>query len=156
MPPLADYLAQFDYAAVPLVRTSTGHLYLQASAVNGRPTTLCLDTGAGRTVVGLELARELGLALEEDARGAGMTGAASVKNYRTSLASLGLGPLVEENFPARAVDLAHVNEALRQRGAPRMDGVIGADLLDAREAVIEYRHLQLYLKRAAGLRLSAG
>ena len=155
MSPLADFLARLDFCAVPLARAGTGHLWLPAAAINGRAVTLYLDTGAGRTVVDLAFARTLGLPLTEDAHGAGGAGAATMKNYPTRLACLDLGPLREEDFPVHAIDLAHVNAALRARGERPMDGVLGADLLDAREAVIDYRQLGLFLKRTARPRAAA-
>ena len=155
MPPLADYLARFDYAAVTLVRAGTGHLTLEAAAINGRAVTLYLDTGAGRTVLDLGCAHRLGLALEESAEGGGGVGSAEMKAYRTRLASLRLGEIAEENLTAHALDLSHVNRALALRGERAMDGVVGADLLDAREAVIDYRQLRLFLKRTVRTRALA-
>lgn len=150
MSPLVDHLVRFDYAVVPLLRAATGHLFLAQAAINGRAITLYLDTGAGRTVLDVGAARSLGLTLAEDERGAGGAGAAKMKSYRTQLAWLdfGGGALVEENFSVAATDLSHVNQALLARGERPMDGVLGADLLDAREAIIEYRHQRLFLKRS--------
>ena len=155
MSPLADFLARFDYAAVPLVRAATGHLALAGAAINGRDVTLYLDTGAGRTVIDLACARALGLPLEADAAGAGGAGSATLASHRTRLASLDLGAVAEEDFPAHAIDLSHVNQALRARGERPMDGVLGADVLDAREAVIDYRQLHLFLKRTGRFRDAA-
>jgi predicted aspartyl protease len=155
MSPLADYLARFDYVAVPLVRAATGHLFIDGAAINGRDVTLCLDTGAGRTVVDVARARELGLPLEADSRRAGGAGSAAMENYRTRLASLDLQTVTEDDYPVHAIDLSHVNTALVAGGGRPMDGVIGADLLDAREAVIDYRHLRLFLKRTARPRTAA-
>lgn len=155
MSQLADYPARCDAAAVPRVRAATGHLFLDGAAINGRAVTLYLDTGTGRTVVDMTRARELGLPLEEDARGAGGAGSAAMKSYRTRLASLDLRTVAAEDFPVHAIDLSPVNTALLARGERPMDGVLGADILDAREAVIDYRHLRLFLKRTVRPRAAA-
>jgi hypothetical protein len=144
---LADYLLGFDYVALTLVRGATGHLFLERAAINDAAVTLCLDTGAGRTVVDVTRARALGLTLTEVGRGAGGAGATSMPSFRTQLARLDLGALAERDFAAHAIDLSHVNKALSQRGERPMDGVLGADLLDARHAVIDYHELRLFLKR---------
>ncbi len=143
---LADFLAPFDYAPIELVRAGTGHLRLASSSVNGRPIMLYLDTGAGRTVLDLACARRLGLTLHESAQGGGL-GAAEVRAYRGTVDRLALGPIEEKNITVHALDLTHMNQALAARGEAPMDGVVGADLLDAREAVIDYRQLRLFLKR---------
>jgi hypothetical protein len=155
MSPLADYLARFDYATLPLRRAATGHLQLERAAIDGRDVTLYLDTGAGRTVFDAAKARDLGLALEPDGRNAGGAGAAALASFRTRLARFELGEIVETDFAAAAIDLAHVNAALRARGERPMDGVLGADILDAREAVIDYRQLCLFLKRSVRPRTAA-
>jgi len=148
---LADYLAGFDYAALPLVRAKTGHLALASCLINGHAVTFYLDTGAGRTVLDVACAHRLGLPLVEGTQGGGV-GSAAVKTYRGIVNRLELGAIGEENFTVHAIDLSHVNRALAARGEPAMDGVIGADLLDTREAVIDYRHLRLFLKRTAAPR----
>lgn len=152
---LTDHLARFDYAELPLVRAATGHLFLAQAAINGHSVRLCLDTGAGRTVLDVALARELGLELVENERDAGGAGAAQMKSYRSRIPRLELGSVVEENFTARAIDLRHVNQALLARSEQPMDGVLGAELLDAREAIIDCGHLRLFLKRSVSSRLAA-
>ncbi len=146
MNPLGEHLAHFDYAAVSLHRGPTGHLSLDG-AINGVPAALYLDTGAGRTVLDTEGARRRGLELCETGRGAGGLGAASMVSFSTTIRHLDLRAIEEFDLSVAAVDLSHVNAGLRARGAAPMDGVIGADLLEAREAVIDYKRLQLYLKR---------
>ncbi len=144
---LAEHLARFDYTAIPLHRGPTGHWQLEA-ALNGAPARLYLDTGAGRTVLDLTQARARGLPLTANPEQAGGLGTASMATYRTSVKRLDLHTLTETDFTAAVVDLSHVNQGLRARAAEPMDGVLGADILEAREAVIDCKHRRLYLKRA--------
>jgi hypothetical protein len=44
------------------------------------------------------------------------------------------------------VDLSQINEQLEQAGAEAIDGLVGADVLAATEALIEYSHPQLWLR----------
>lgn len=152
MDPLGEHLARFDYTALHLRRAATGHLFLERATINGRGVTLYLDTGAGRTVIDTAAARALGLTLEADGQNAGGVGATGMASFRTRIAWLDLGEIVETNFAANAIDLSHVNAGLRARGELPMDGVLGANLFDAREAVIDYRRLRLFLKRTVRLR----
>jgi hypothetical protein len=53
--------------------------------------------------------------------------------------------------------MSHVNEVLRQRGARACDGVLGADILISRSAIIDYSRFSLYLKdEAVGVILQGG
>ncbi|HET7536279.1 MAG TPA: retropepsin-like aspartic protease [Candidatus Didemnitutus sp.] len=151
MDPLADHLARFDYAAVPLRRGPTGHLSI-AAVLDGAPACFYLDTGAGRTVLDLACARGRGLALTSDTPAASGLGTATMVTHRAPVRTFELGGVTEIDFLATVIDLSHVNQGLRARGAETMDGVLGADILEAREAVIDYKRLQLYLKRGTGQR----
>ena len=46
-----------------------------------------------------------------------------------------------------AMDLTHVNQALALRGEGRVDVVLGADVLEIQEAVIDYGSSSLCLKQ---------
>jgi len=142
---LAEYLAPFDYQSVRLRRSPTGHLQLDG-AINGVAATFYLDTGAGRTVLDLTQARGRGLPLVETGTGAGGLGTTSAATYRTVVGRLALQAAEETDLTVAVVDLSHVNQALRARGAEPLDGVIGGDLLEAREAIIDCKNLQLHLR----------
>ena len=143
---LGEHLARHDYTAIPLRRGPTGHLQL-AGTLNGAGVSLLLDTGAGRTVLDLTQARSLGLPLTEITRPAGGLGTVTMTAYRTVVRQFSLQAIEENDFTLAVVDLSHVNDGLRAHGAAPMDGIIGADILEAREAIIDYKHRQLYLKR---------
>jgi len=145
MNPLDEYLAPLAYASIPLRRSPTGHLQLDGT-INGVAASFYLDTGAGRTVLDLGQARLRGLALVESGRAAGGLGTTGMTAYRTTLGQLGLHGVEATDLTVAVVDLAHVNQALRARGAQPMDGVIGGDLLEAREAIIDCKRLQLHLR----------
>lgn len=45
-----------------------------------------------------------------------------------------------------AVDLTHVNEGLVTKGASRVQGVLGADVLTCHQAIIDYATMSLFLR----------
>jgi len=45
------------------------------------------------------------------------------------------------------MSLDHVNQAFASIGVEEIDGVIGADILEYKNAVIDYKNLILYLKK---------
>ncbi len=151
MSSLGEYLSRFDYAAIPLHRGPTGHLQLVGS-LNGVRVSLLLDTGAGHTVLDLAQARNRELPLPEIIQPAGGLGTANMGAYRTVVRQFALPAIEENDFVLAVVDLSHINETLRAHGAAPMDGVVGADILERREAVIDDKHLQLYLKRTGNSR----
>ncbi len=156
MQPLADFLLAREFVALPLVRGTTGHLHFEHASANGRAATFYLDTGAGRTVIDREFANLIGLPLTAVPLGLNAVGAGGELTAKgTIVERLALGSLALENFPAAVIDLSHVNTGLRARGALPMDGVIGADLLDAHDAVIDYRARCLFLRRPARPGLAA-
>jgi hypothetical protein len=145
--PLARFLAVRRFVPLPLKKAPTGHLGLSHAMVNGHAANLWLDTGAGQTVLDLKFARELGLSLTPDAcRGAG-AGGGGLAVLTTVVSRLTLAGFTELDFRCLAMDLDHVNAGLKQRGVAPIDGIVGADLLETREAVIDYKASVLYLRR---------
>ncbi|HUL54741.1 MAG TPA: hypothetical protein VLT83_15160, partial [Opitutaceae bacterium] len=92
-------------------------------------------------------ARRRGLSLTPDAcRGTG-AGGGGLAVLTTVVSQLSLASFTELDFACLVMDLAHVNAGLKQRGLAPIDGIIGADLLEARAAVIDYKAAVLYLRR---------
>lgn len=106
---------------------------------------MILDTGASSTVVAIDRARELDFQLETlSIAGAGVgTSAAGVFKLPTN--TVHLGDVAVRDLPLYAMDLSHVNDALGERGASTVDGVVGMDLLTTLNAVLSVRDHVLYL-----------
>jgi hypothetical protein len=52
-----------------------------------------------------------------------------------------------KNFSIVLLDLTHVNTALTEHHAEAVDGIIGADILEKGNAIINYEKKCLYLKK---------
>jgi hypothetical protein len=141
---LAEFLKSRNYCEIALQQAPTGHLELTAH-INGQPAMLLLDTGAGKTALDLEAAKTLGLALEKLEIAAGGLGTSTMAAFRAR-AGLQVGGVREAGFTFVAVDLSHVNRAIKERGANPCAGVLGADILESRCAVIDYKNRKLYLR----------
>ena len=149
MTPLTGFLTGLGYKPIPLTRAPSGHLAFATAQVAGRTASLYLDTGAGQTVLDLGFARGLGLPLRAvELKGAG-AGGGGLALFHAILPRLVLAEWVETEVPCKAMDLGHVNAGLRARGLAPMDGIIGGDLLQRREAVIDYRQSVLFLRSGA-------
>jgi hypothetical protein len=142
---LVEFLERNGYTRVPLTRSGIGHFHTDGM-LEGRTVSVLVDTGAGSTVFGLAVARELGLALTKLDMYGGGAGAAQLDVYRIEEASFRLGEVVPQTAALLAMDLTHVNQAAALRGSGPIDAVLGADVLEAHSAVIDYGSSSLYLK----------
>ena len=76
--------------------------------VNGKDTTMCLDTGAANTLFTTAQAAALGINVADEAQtvlGSGVGGA--VTGRYTTLGSLTLGPVQQRDFKVGVSDLNH-------------------------------------------------
>jgi hypothetical protein len=105
-----------------------------------------IDTGAATTVVSLDLARELGLALAPLGRTGGGAGGANLDIFLVSGADLWLGDVVPRTQGLYAMDLSHVSVALAQKATSPVDAILGVDVFDAQAAVIDYGSSSLFLR----------
>lgn len=84
-------------AELVLKRSGNGH-YVFPGAINGRPVSFLLDTGATLVSVPAHLAGELGL--ETGAYQQSMTANGAVTTRATRIGALAFGPFVLRNVPA--------------------------------------------------------
>ncbi len=142
---LAEFLEQNGYTRVPLSKSGIGHFHTDG-ALNGRSLSVLVDTGAGGTVFSLDIARELGLRLSKLEMRGGGAGAAELDVYGIREARFRLGRIMPKIAALLAMDLTHVNQAASLRRSGPIDAVLGADVLEAHSAVIDYGSSSLYLK----------
>lgn len=142
---LVEFLAQDGYTRVPLTKSGIGHFHTDGM-LDGRALSVLVDTGAGSTVFSLDIVREMGLALTKLEMQGGGAGAAQLDVYRIAEAGFRLGHIKPKTAALLALDLAHVNQAAALRGSGPIDAVLGADVLEAHSAVIDYGSSSLYLK----------
>ena len=129
---------------LPLRRAVDGKLYLSVP-VKGRNLMLFLDTGAS-TVLDIGVARSIGLPLSDTGQtGYGLTGVAG-KRISTHV-DLRLGELKLSNIPVDCLDLAELKALSKANGMPEFDGLLGAELLTALRARIDFDRLTLTVRR---------
>ena len=142
---LTAFLEEKGYVVIPVNRTPTGHLYINAE-VNGTTAALILDTGAGATIFGVKRAAEF--QLRTDSSSANVIG---VGGYVTATAAtiqeFRMADFYVENVDVHLLCLYFFNYFFRREGFAVMDGIIGADVLKRYRAIIDYGNLMLYLKR---------
>ncbi|MGV3527392.1 MAG: retroviral-like aspartic protease family protein [Flavisolibacter sp.] len=144
---LEEILRQNSYTAIPLRATQFGHLEINA-AINDIPVLLLVDTGAASTVIDIDFAREKELPLLETTIMGGGVGTSELVIFQLQPVQLMLHALPFPETTLYAADLQHVKQSLLDKGETQLPcGVIGADILFERNAVIDYRNLLLYLQQ---------
>ena len=143
---LREFLSKKKYHRIPLKRTRSGHFKLSAK-INGVKGRFILDTGASNTCIGLDRAEKFRINAQESDTKASGAGALEIDTMTAMDVSIKIKKWRYDNLHLVLLDLSHVNTALEQYLMKPVDGIIGADILDQGNAVIDYKHRILYLKK---------
>jgi predicted aspartyl protease len=131
---------------VGLSRSTGNHLFVSVR-VNKRPAWFAIDTGAALSIVDSQKAKSLGLTpsnrkvrvpkqIEVNSR---IVPVAFIDNLQVGPNDLGSGPVA-------LIDLREFHARLRDSGSRvAMDGIIGLDILQKYNAVIDCRNERIYL-----------
>lgn len=129
----------------PIVKNVLGNIELPA-VVQDTACLFLLDTGSTASCLDLEFADQLGLdKMISDEYVAGLGGMAH-RRYVAYNVPLQIGEMTIEVPEMAIFSLEHLNQALEQKGCEKVQGIIGADVLSAHKAVIDYENLTLVLK----------
>ena len=142
---LPGYLKSLGYIDVPFMITRVNLIVIQAKA-NGREVTLIVDTGASRTCFAESSAARLGLTAGRVEQIAVSFAIEKKTKASSRLESLDIGSLHLTNFETWLVDFSYLNMIVQMKGEEFCDGVLGADILTSKSAVIDYKCRKLYLK----------
>ena len=140
-----------DSAGTSLSRSTGNHLFVEVR-VNNRPAWFAVDTGAALSIVDSNKAKLLGLA-----KGPGVVQVpklievndrtvpvAEVDSLYVGTDNLGAGPVA-------LIDLRDFRAKLRGSGRQvTMDGIIGLDILQRYNAIIDCRNQRIYLQTGGG------
>jgi predicted aspartyl protease len=141
---LSGFLAAQGYRTVPLRRLATGHFAIDGMA-GATTLTLIVDTGASHTILDRQRAGRFGLVLRRERSRAAGLGVADQEVASGMLRDVEVGPLRFDSLAVSVLDLSHVNQALRGVQVAPVDGILGADLLLRKRAVIDYGAMRLHL-----------
>ena len=133
------------YTSIQLQRSNLGHFEVEVS-LDDQLVLMLLDTGATKSVLHTETAKNLNLKLNHESEQGGGLGISEATVNSTLINELKIGPLVIPSFYLYIMDFSHPIKSIVDRGGNLIDGVIGADILETREAIIEYKESKVYLK----------
>lgn len=144
---LPAYLKSAGYIEVPISVTRVNHIVVPAK-INGEDVVLIVDTGASRTCIAESCAERLGLQSGRVEAVAASFALPKKTKALSKLESLDIGSLRLTDFETWIVDFSYINMIVQWQGEEFCDGVLGADILISKSAVIDYKCRKLYLKDA--------
>ena len=132
------------FVAIPFMRERSHHITVVARLA-GRPARFVVDTGAGGTVLDSDAVSKYKLKLSSASRKGGGVGSVAMRVRHVAKHDLALHGLDLSGTTLLTLDLSHVNAGLKQAKVKPVIGVLGADVLWGRHAVIDYERKLLLL-----------
>lgn len=144
MSKLSKYIKKSNYTSIALQLTSTNHLEIKAK-INDVAGTFILDTGASNTCVGIDRVEHFKLVTKPSKIKAAGAGATDMDTLISKKNNIKIGKWKNKKMKIVLFDLTHVNQALEAHQGKRVDGIIGADVLNHANAIIDYQNKQVHL-----------
>lgn len=116
--------------------------------VNRLKANILIDTGASRTVFDLNRIKHYqnGTEPRKNNKFFSGIGASNIDTYLAKISLLELGELKINEIEVVLFDLKVINQSYAVFDLPRIDGVLGGDLLKAYNAVIDYKNGYLLME----------
>jgi len=142
---LYQFLRSRGYTRVRLLTLPTNH-YVVIATLNGTAGRFILDTGASSTCVSTELATHFHLNPKPSEEKASSASANELDTEVAHHNELVIGSWSSKRRSVVLFDMQAVNHALQKHDIETVDGIIGADILQSVNAIIDYKNDWLYLK----------
>ena len=115
--------------------------------IHGKEANFLIDTGASRSVFDPKTISTFidDLTFEKKEGLTAGVGSSDLESSTFILDEFSIGEVPIHDYEAVALDLENIHEMYGKLGLPRIDGIIGGDLLKRYKAVINYRSKKLRL-----------
>ncbi len=143
---LNTFLKNQGYQQVKLRKSKTQHLLIKGF-INDIDANFLLDTGAGGTVMDLNVAEHFNVKYKkvEDDEAAGLSGE-KMDMYESNDSELTIDGFHISKMKVRLIDMGPLNAVLQVKKNKQIHCMIGADILEKFIAVIDYDKRRMYLK----------
>lgn len=138
------------YIEVPLqlldIEGEGFHIMVQGK-IHGKEARFLVDTGASRSVFDPNTITDFidNVAFEKKEGMTAGVGSSDLESATFMIEVFSIGELEIYDYEAVALDLENIHEMYGKLGLPRIDGIIGGDLLKRYKAVINYKGKKLRL-----------
>jgi hypothetical protein len=126
-----------QFVVIPIIREKSHHITVVARLA-GRPARFLVDTGAGGTILDSRAVSRYKLRLSSASRKGGGVGSVAMRMNYVATHDLTLFGLDLSGTKLLTLDLSHANAGLKKAKVAPVVGVLGADVLWRRHAVIDY------------------
>ena len=115
--------------------------------IHDKEANFLIDTGASRCVFDPKIIATFidGIAFEKKEGLTAGVGSSDLESATFVIDSFFVGSLEIHDYEAVALDLENIHEMYGKLGLPRIDGILGGDLLKRHKAVINYRTKKMRL-----------
>ena len=115
--------------------------------IHDKEANFLIDTGASRSVFDPKTIATFidGIAFEKKEGMTAGVGSSDLESATFVIDSFFIGDLEIHDYEAVALDLENIHEMYGKLGLPRIDGILGGDLLKRHKAVINYRSKKMRL-----------
>ena len=115
--------------------------------IHDKEANFLIDTGASRSVFDPKTIATFidDIAFEKKEGITAGVGSSDLESATFVIDSFFVGSLEIHDYEAVALDLENIHEMYGKLGLPRIDGILGGDLLKRHKAVINYRNKKLRL-----------
>lgn len=122
------------------------HLLVKVK-LNNKWFTLVIDTGASQTVLDYHIAREISRNQARHLENASSTGVGGepLQSHLLQIEKFKIGDITILDNYFILLDLQHVNSQYEKIGKWRVQGVLGGDILNGYQAVIDYKKSRMVL-----------
>lgn len=144
---LKSFLEKQGFQKTALSVNKAGHFELKLK-LNGKYARFILDTGASHTVVDAAAAEKYSVtAGSRKGKKAGGLGTTGLETKVSKDNTIEISKVKLNGQKLVLLDLTHVNLSLENNGSENVIGIIGADILKKKSAVIDYKGRALFLKQ---------
>jgi predicted aspartyl protease len=122
------------------------HLLIKVK-LNKKVSTLVLDTGASQTVLDYHVTSKISKNKAKQLDNASSTGVGGeqLTSHLIQVEQFKIGDIIIKDMPFVLLDLQHVNAQYEKIGKQHVQGVLGSDILNEFDAVIDFKKSELVL-----------
>lgn len=135
------------YSRIPLRLNPIGHLEVEVT-IDDIKAFFLVDTGASNTVIDIGFAREKLFEFASMEELGGGVGTSEMQIFHKQISLFKIDDFRIRSFDLYATDFQHIRDSLAKKGINEpCHGVIGADILIKYKAKINYKKMNLSLKK---------
>ncbi len=122
------------------------HLFLNLK-VNGVKCRFLIDTGASKSVLDKKyfedkIGKKYIKTVKQETTG---LHSSTAESYYGIVKTIEVGHHLVKNYTIAAIDLSHVNQVYRNAKKPKINGILGSDLMLKYKMIVDYGQLKIYL-----------